>query len=106
VFLVVGSSYKAICTDSHTKKAWFVENENLITWVNQQVLSDSLKCLGDGHPGIWKLIEQFNCPDEKIEILDWFHLIENLAHCRRFFKKIKASRDFIVARKRGASQTY
>jgi len=34
--------------------------------------------LGDGHPGIWKIVREFNCPGEIREILDWFHLIENL----------------------------
>lgn len=52
-------------------------------------MSDSLKCLGDGHPGIWKLIEQFNCPGEKIEILDWFHLIENLYKVGGSLKRLK-----------------
>ncbi|TFI51136.1 hypothetical protein BLD44_027790 [Mastigocladus laminosus UU774] len=54
------------------------ENEALIDWVNKQQLADPLTCLGDGHPGIWKIIRQFNCPGEKREILDWFHLSENL----------------------------
>lgn len=34
--------------------------------------------MGDGHPGVWKIVEQFNCSGEKREILDWFHLVENL----------------------------
>ena len=46
--------------------------------MNQQSLSDPLNCLGDGHPGIWNIIKQFLCPGERREILDWFHLIENL----------------------------
>lgn len=41
-------------------------------------MADPLNCLGDGHPGIWNLIAQFNSPGEKREILDWFHLMENL----------------------------
>ena len=52
--------YKAICTNGTEKKAWFGENDELITWVNQQEMSTSLTCLGDGHPGVWKLIKQIN----------------------------------------------
>lgn len=70
--------YKAICINQEIKVARLAENEALIDWVNQQQLGNPLTCLGDGHPGIWKIIRQFNCPGEKREILDWFHLIENL----------------------------
>jgi hypothetical protein len=59
-------------------KATFRENEVLIEWVNRQELSDPLTCLGDGHPGIWKIIGQIEVPVEKREVLDWFHLVENL----------------------------
>lgn len=74
----IWKDYKAICVDSRDRKAWFGENKELIDWVNQQPLSDPLSCLGDGHPGIWGIIRQFDCPGEKREILDWFHLVENL----------------------------
>lgn len=74
----IWKDYKAICVDRSLKKAWFGENEQLIQWVNQQGLADPLNCLGDGHPGIWNLVAQFNSPGEKREILDWFHLMENL----------------------------
>lgn len=59
-------------------KATFRENEVLIEWVNRQELSDPLTCLGDGHPGIWKIIGQIEAPVEKREVLDWFHLVETL----------------------------
>ncbi len=59
-------------------KATFRGNEVLIEWVNRQELSDPLTCLGDGHPGIWKIIGQIEAPVEKREVLDWFHLMENL----------------------------
>jgi hypothetical protein len=74
----VWRDYKAICINGAERKAWFGDNEALIDWINQQPLSDSLYCLGDGHPGIWNIISQFLPLGEKIEILDWFHLVENL----------------------------
>ena len=68
----------AICINQEIKLARLGENEILIDWVNHQNLAEPLTCLGDGHPGIWKIVREFNCPGERREILDWFHLIENL----------------------------
>jgi hypothetical protein len=81
--------YKAICTNGTEKKAWFGENDELITWVNQQEMSTSLTCLGDGHPGVWKLIKQINCRGKKREILDWYHLVENLHKVGGSLKRLK-----------------
>jgi hypothetical protein len=51
-------------------------------------LSPILTCLGDGHDGIWKVIETFgkNQVPIKREVLDWYHLKENLyrAYLRSF----------------------
>jgi hypothetical protein len=49
----------------------------LIDWVNQQQLADSLTYLGDGYPGIWKIIRQFNCPGERRFYL---HVLLKLVH--------------------------
>jgi len=69
--------YKAICVNLQGRLAWFQDNK-LINWVNEQILSFPLNCIGDGHARIWNIIKQFVCPGEKREILDWYHLIENL----------------------------
>jgi len=34
-------------------------------------------CLGDGHDGVWNLFQIAPAP-ERWEILDWYHLKENL----------------------------
>lgn len=70
--------YKALCIKGQVREAWFQENEKLIQWVNQQPLSELLTCIGDGHSGIWNLMAKFNPQGETREILDWFHLVENL----------------------------
>ena len=70
--------YKAVCVHSQARVAWFQENEKLVKWVNHQPLNNLLNCIGDGHSGIWNLMEQFNLEGETREILDWFHLVENL----------------------------
>ena len=70
--------YKAVCIHTQARVAWFQENDRLVEWVNSQPLEQLLTCVGDGHSGIWKLMRQFNPLGETREILDWFHLIENL----------------------------
>lgn len=50
----------------------------LIDWVNSQHLVNPLVCLGDGHDGVWKLINELATPEARWEILDWYHLRENL----------------------------
>ncbi|AOW98072.1 hypothetical protein BJP34_22780 [Moorena producens PAL-8-15-08-1] len=87
--------YKAICVNKSTRKAWFLENEELINWVNQQRLSNPLNCLGDGHPGIWNIVKQFNCPGKKREIIDWFHLVENLHKVGGSLKRLKKAKSLL-----------
>jgi hypothetical protein len=66
-----------------------------VQWVNQQSLSYSLTCIGDGHPGIWNLIAQFLNPGEKREILDWFHLMENLHKVGGSSKRLKQAESLL-----------
>ncbi|MFM7715669.1 MAG: ISKra4 family transposase, partial [Microcystis sp.] len=91
----IWKDYKAVCVDGSLSQAWFAENESLINWVNQQPLSDPLTCLGDGHPGIWRIVEQVNCPGEKREILDWFHLKENLYKVGGSLKRLKKAESLL-----------
>ena len=58
--------------------AFFQDNPGLVNWVNRQPLSRNITCLGDGHDGVWNLIEQIGQQGQRREILDWYHLIENL----------------------------
>ena len=58
--------------------ASFQENSLVIDWVNNQPLAPTLTCIGDGHDGIWNIIRSFTPQQERREILDWFHLMENL----------------------------
>jgi len=56
----------------------FQENQLLIDWVNDQELAPIVTCLGDGHDGVWNIIKELAPSCERREILDWFHLMENL----------------------------
>lgn len=91
----VWKDYKAIAVENHTRKAWFADNEALGDWVNHQPLEDPLTCLGDGHPGIWNVIDLFDSPGEKREILDWFHLVENLHKVGGSNKRLKKAENLL-----------
>jgi hypothetical protein len=70
--------YKAACLNEHWVGAYFRDNLSLSNWVNAQPLDHPLVCLGDGHSGIWQLFREIATPDQRLEILDWYHLVENL----------------------------
>ncbi len=71
--------YKAVHLNPvKVQTAWFEDNTTLVEWVNAQPLAEILTCLGDGHDGIWHLIRQIIPAVERHEVLDWFHLMENL----------------------------
>lgn len=69
--------------------AFFQDNLSLTDWVNSQNIGKTLYCLGDGHDGIWNLFEKIADPKCRQEILDWYHLKENLY-------KIQATKKFLV----------
>ncbi len=59
-----------------------------------------LVCLGDGHVrpwrsealGVWNLVKEFGNEEfNRFEILDWYHLIENLYKVGGSLKRIKAA---------------
>lgn len=58
--------------------AWFKSPAALLTWVRTLPIASLLYALGDGHCGIWSLFEQMSVPGSIDEIIDWFHLKENL----------------------------
>ncbi|MEO0539085.1 MAG: ISKra4 family transposase [Cyanobacteria bacterium P01_A01_bin.123] len=58
--------------------AWFKHPKALLSWILMRPMATLVYLLGDGHPGIWSLFGQMNIAGFKDEILDWFHLKENL----------------------------
>lgn len=74
----VWRDYKAVNLNTVLVGAYFQQNENLIDWVNQQPLPPIFSCLGDGHDGIWNLFAAIGAKDQRFEILDWYHLVENM----------------------------
>jgi hypothetical protein len=80
--------YKALETDQGVVAALH-NNAQLIDWVNRQSLNNPLICLGDGHDGIWNIIQQIGLPEQRREILDWYHLNENLQKVGGSLKRLK-----------------
>jgi hypothetical protein len=74
----VWNDYKAVTLGDQAVGGYFKQNQALVDWVNQQPLAPTLACLGDGHDGIWNLFKQIGTTVMRLEILDWFHLMENL----------------------------
>ena len=81
--------YKAIKLHQQLISASFRDNPRLIAWTNRQPLADSVSCLGDGHDGIWNIVAEIGTTAQRQEILDWYHLRENLA-------KVDGSTDQII----------
>ena len=67
----------------------------LISWVNSQELAPIVTCLGDGHDGVWNIIQEFAPTGERREILDWFHLMENLHKIGGSNKRLFAARNLL-----------
>jgi hypothetical protein len=71
--------YKAIGINaSGPGMAYFQDHQSLLNWLSSCSLAHRLYCLGDGHAGIWSLFAELPATQGRQEILDWFHLIENL----------------------------
>ena len=69
--------YKAMQTNKGLI-AGYQDNAAVIKWVNSQPQAPIVTCLGDGHDGIWNIIGLVAPNGQRREILDWYHLIENL----------------------------
>lgn len=70
--------YKSARVEGLYYGATFQANWVLTHWLNTQPLCAPCVCLGDGHDGVWNIFEAVKTPSERLEILDWYHLKENL----------------------------
>jgi hypothetical protein len=88
--------YKAIVLhEQQAIGAAFQENEVIINWVNGQELASIVTCLGDGHDGVWNVVKEIVVSGEKREILDWFHLMENLHKIGGSNQRLFAARNLL-----------
>lgn len=81
--------YKAITLHEQVCGAFFQANPQLVAWANAQPLAPVVTCLGDGHDGIWNLIAGITPVLERREVLDWYHLVENLHKVGGSLKRLR-----------------
>lgn len=81
--------YKSVRLEDFYYAAAFRDNESLQNWVNTQPLVKPLVCLGDGHMGVWSFYDAISSAENRFEILDWFHLKENLYKVGGSFQRLK-----------------
>lgn len=82
--------YKTVRLQGIYYGAFFDSNQSLIDYVNCQPLINPLVCLGDGHEKVWNLIKEFGTAHLcRWEILDWYHLKENLYKVGGSLKRLK-----------------
>ena len=74
---------------------FFARNEELINWTNRQPLAPIVTCVGDGHDGVWNLITEIREDHERKEVLDWFHLVENLYKVGGSIKRLKRVENYL-----------
>lgn len=88
--------YKAVhLSPEKMHGAWLDDNCALLEWLNEQPFSAVVTCLGDGHDGIWNLFEQMRVEVERREILDWYHLMENLEKVGKSFQHSAQARSLL-----------
>jgi hypothetical protein len=86
--------YKAVITDQGVM-ADFRQNQALIARVNGYPLANPLTCLGDGHDGIWNIIGEIGTAGTRREVLDWYHLKENLYKLSLANKRLKQAESLL-----------
>lgn len=87
--------YQAARLSSVYYGATFRRKEELTAWIDSQVLTNPLICLGDGHSGVWNLFSRIATTQQRHEILDWFHLKENLFKVGGSLKRLRRVEAFL-----------
>ncbi len=88
-------NYKAVKIHDRVGAAFFHNNEGLLSWVNKQPFSQNITCLGDGHDGVWNIIEQIGTSEQRTEVLDWYHLMENLHKVGGSIRRLKRVENYL-----------
>lgn len=83
--------YKLVSCHGDICEAFFQEPKQLQQWSETLPLEPILTFLGDGHAGVWNVIKKF-APQQNVirrEVLDWYHLKENLYRVGGSLKRIQ-----------------
>jgi hypothetical protein len=81
--------YKSARVEGIYYGAKFQANLELTDWLNSQPLCTPVTCLGDGHDGVWNVFRDLGSESERLEVLDWYHLKENLYKIGGSLKRLK-----------------
>jgi hypothetical protein len=87
--------YKSARVEGLFYGATFRANLDLTDWLNTQPLCSLIACLGDGHDGVWNVFEAVATPSERLEILDWYHLKENLYKIGGSMNRVKQAESWL-----------
>ena len=63
--------------------------------LTSNLLSRNVNCLGDGHDGVGNIIEQIGEKHQRREILDWYHLMENLHKVGGSNQRLKQAKNYL-----------
>ena len=74
----IGGITKLCAYKVYTMELFLTTTNAWLTVVNSQPLTNPLVCLGDGHHGVWNIVQEIATLKTRCEILDWYHLKENL----------------------------
>lgn len=64
-------------------------------WVNKQPLGRVVTCVGDGDDGIWNVIGSLGNSDQRREVLDWYHLKQNLEKIGGDLKRLPRAENYL-----------
>ncbi|NER34670.1 MAG: ISKra4 family transposase [Oscillatoria sp. SIO1A7] len=87
--------YKAARVNSHYYGAFFQDNISLTDCINSQDSEKIITCIGDGHEGIWNLFKEISVESKRREILDWYHLVENLYKVGGSLKRLSKAKNML-----------
>jgi hypothetical protein len=87
--------YKAVRVQGTYYAAFYQDNPTLVDYLNAQRLLAPVVCLGDGHDGVWNLFADIASADARREILDWYHLKENLYKVGGSLKRLKQAESLL-----------
>ena len=75
--------------------ASFEQNDKLIDWANDQPLAKPVTCLGDGHDGVGNIFKEISNKQDRREILDGYHLNENLQKVGGSMRRLKQAEKYL-----------
>ena len=87
--------YKGVRLHQQRTQAFFQDNPTLVDWVNHQPFTEIVTCIGDGHDGIWNIVSHLAPQSQRREILDWYHLIENLHKVGGSIRRLKKAESLL-----------